>query len=98
MNARDFVLSLADQVKAQGRDVKITEEENSIHMWAHPRSLWEYSVGAGAYRSPYSNRWTFTGIRAYPLFGATVQEKTRKRAHIIVEVYGTAYVKQEVPV
>lgn len=96
MNAHDFVLSLADHLIEQGREVEIEEEHDSIRIYAKARTLSEYTIGAHAFRIIGSNRWTFGAIRAYGLFSDTVEEKTRKRAHGIVRVYGKSQVREAV--
>lgn len=96
MNAREFVLSLADQLIEQGREVEIEENEESIRIYAKARTLSEYTIGAHAFRITGSSRWTFGAIRAYGLLSDTVEEKTRKRAHGFVRVYGRSYLRQEV--
>lgn len=96
MNAHDFVLDLADQLVAQGREVEIEEEPDSIRIFARARNLAENTIGASAYLSSYSNRWRFLSITAYRILGEPVKEKTRRRARTVALVYGQSYVREEV--
>lgn len=96
MNARDFVISLAEQLTAQGRDVELEEDEEMIRLFSNSRNILETALGAAAYKRSRTGRWTFLGIRAYPLMGADIKEQTRRNARIVVEVYGRSYLREEV--
>lgn len=88
MNAREFVLALADQLTEQGREVEVKEDDEMIHIFSNSRSIFETAIGAGAYKSSRSNRWKFLGLRAYPLTAPEIVERTRRGAEITVKVYG----------
>lgn len=96
MNAREFVIELAEQLTAQGRDVEIHEDGEMISLFSNSRNIVETAIGAGAYKSGRTGRWTFLGIRAYPLSGRDVKETTRSNARIVAKVYGTSYPRVEV--
>ena len=96
MNAYEFVLDLADQLIEQGREVEIEEEADSIRIYARPRNLGEHAIGANAYKSASTGRWTFCGVRAHTFMGETIRENTRRRASLIIRIYGTSHVRQEV--
>ena len=96
MNAREFVIALADQLTEQGRDVEIEEDDEMIRLFSNSRNIMETAIGAGAYKRPRTGRWTFLGLRAYPLTGAAIKEQTRRNARIVVEVYGRSYLREEV--
>lgn len=91
MNARDFVLSLADQLIEQGREVEIEEDPGSIRIYAPSRTLMENAIGANAAVMSGTGRWAFCGIRAHTRNGDTVRDMTRKRASAIIRIYGKSY-------
>lgn len=96
MNAREFVIALSEQLAAQGRDVEVNEDDGMVRIFSNSRNILETAIGAGAYKSTRTGRWTFLGVRAYPLTGGEVKEQTRRNAEIVVSIYGRSYLREEV--
>ena len=96
MNAREFVIALAEQLTEQGRDVEIKEDDRMIFIFSNSRSILETAVAASAYKSSVTGRWNFQGVSAWPLTGPEVREQTRRNAEIVVSVYGRSHVRKVV--
>lgn len=90
MNARDFVLSLADQLAEQGRTVDIDEDGDRVIVRAPARVITEDSVTATAWHSPYTGRWRFGGVYTVNMDGEVRDCRTRRSSETFVRIYGTS--------